>query len=210
METVWRSTDLVTWSQVGSGPAPADEGPSFQVLATSSDGIHLGVLETPSDVGPSRSTLKSSENGSDWHPVRTLPPDAYVVGVAPPTAPGRPWLVAIEREDPEEARILASRDLVSWTRVTFDKPGIRDLTATRDGWVAVGFYPSRDTGCYESCRPERPSLYTSDDGQTWVKRPASTPPAHTDILESPGDGRVLAAGWPTKDGVTLWRLEIEG
>ena len=105
------------------------------------------VPQTPSDA--SRSTLKSSENGSDWHPGTTLPPDSYVVGVAPPTAPGRPWLVAIEREDPEEARILASRDLVSWTRVTFDKPGIRGLTATTDGWVAVGFYPSRDTGCYE-------------------------------------------------------------
>ena len=210
-----------TWRPRGSRPtSPAGRrsghgrprrrtGPRFTALGASTDGTHLGVSQTWSDDG-STSTLMSSADGMEWHDVRTLPKDFYVTGVAPPASPGQPWVVAIEREFPEEARILTSENLVDWTRTTFAKPGIRGLTATTDGWVAIGLYPSRDTGCNDSCRPERRSLYTSDDGQTWVNRPASMPPAGTEILGAAGDGGVLAAtAYPSKGGVTVWRLASE-
>ena len=202
---MWESTDLATWSQVGSRPVPPEDAPQFTALGASSDGIRLGVSQAWNDDG-TRSTLMSSPDGIEWHPVRTLPAGFYVTGVAPPTAPGRPWVVAMEREFPEEARVLVSNDLVDWSRTTFAKPGIRALTPSTDGWVAMGLYPGRDTGCNDSCRPERRSLYTSADGQTWVNRPALLPPEGTEVLGAPGDGSVLAAGQPSKGGVTLWRL----
>lgn len=206
--TLWRSTDLATWAQVMARPSGMESGVEFSVLGAASDGTRLAVSsEGDDDTAPV--TLLSSSDGVTWQPVRVLPAGFGVTSVVPPEAPGRPWLVAIGRDDPEEARILVSRDLVDWTRVTFAKPGIRGLSATDTGWVAVGFWPQRDTGCGDSCRPERASLYTSRDGRAWINRPDSMPPQGASILGADGAGTVLAAGNPSAAGkVTVWRLEI--
>lgn len=204
--TIWRSTDLATWAQVASRPISDDPERDFNVVATSQDGTRLAV-STEEDKETSRSTLLASTDAVNWEPVRTLPAGFGVSEVVPPLSPERPWLVAIGRDDPEEARVLVSRDLATWTRCTFPKPGIRALTPTPSGWIATGFWPARDTGCGSSCRPTSPSLYSSADGVNWTERRGSHPPEATDILGGDGAGGVIAASNPDAAGkVTLWRL----
>ena len=132
--TIWRSTDLATWAQVASHPANSDEGPDFHVWGAAPDGTRLGMLARNMD-DPQAWVLVASSDAVDWDPVRTLPPGSWVAAVVPPDAAGRPWLVAIERGDPEEARVLVSRDLVDWTRTIMAKPGVAGLTDDGVGWV---------------------------------------------------------------------------
>jgi hypothetical protein len=206
--TLWRSMDLATWTQILTRPSDTVGGTRFSVLGAAPDGTRLAVSIEGDDLA-ARATLLSSSDGVTWQPVRVLPAGFGVTSIVPPEAPERPWLVAIGREDPEEARILVSRDLVHWAGVTFAKPGIRGLSATDTDWVAVGFWPQRDTGCGDSCRPERASLYTSRDGRSWINRPDSMPPREASILGTDGAAAVLAAGIPSSAGkVTVWRLGI--
>ena len=87
-----------------------------------------------------------------------------VSSIAMPDTTGRPAPAHHERGTRGDAdpRLVEPHRLVETpVRETRDQ-GL--CTATSPGSVAVGHWPSRDTGCGDSCRPERPSLYTSDDG----------------------------------------------
>jgi len=207
--TMWRTTDFATWGEVGTIPASSPEnGNGFRVLATSPDGIRLGTVVAEPDSGEAM-VLRSSSNGVDWADVRTLPPGFSVAAVVPPTTPGSPWLVAIEREEPEQARILVSTNLVDWSRSTMAKPGVEGLTDAGAGWATIGLWVAKDTGCGDSCRPERPSLYTSTDGVTWVNHPRSMPPHDGHLLAGAGDGVVVAGSYPSLGNVALWQLALE-
>jgi hypothetical protein len=204
--TVWRSTDLRTWSAIATRPDDAASGEEFDVLATSADGTRLGAVTGEEDLDGIRPlTLVASTDGVDWRAVRALPDGAFIVGAVPPGSPGDPWVVGFEREIPEVGRLLVSPNLAEWVPVRFPKPGIRGLARTATGWVAVGFWPARDTGCGSNCRPERPSLYVSDDAIHWVERPGALPD-EAQLLGVDGDGRVIAARHDRPGRVTVWRL----
>lgn len=204
--TTWRSSDLATWTQIASRPGADDPALDFWVAGAAADGTRLAVSMEDKD-GVRMSTLLSSTDAVNWGTVRVLPAGFSVVEVVPPSSSERPWLVAIMRDDPEEARVLVSKDLVSWKSAKFPKPGIRTLTPTPAGWIAVGLFPARETGCGDSCRPASPSLYSSTDGRKWIERRGSLPSETAGILGGDGAGEVLAANGPDAAGkVTLWRL----
>jgi hypothetical protein len=205
--TIWRSSDLRTWSAIASREDDAGLGEEFDLLATSSDGTRLGVVTGQEDLDGIRPlTLVASTDGVDWRTVRALPDGAFVAGAVPPARPGDPWVVGFERETPEVGRLLVSTDLADWTAVRFPKPGIRGLARTATGWVAVGFWPARDTGCGSSCRPMRPSLFTSDDAVHWSERPGVLP-EEAQLLGVDGDGGMIVARHPRPGRVALWRLD---
>src|SRR3954469_1212147 len=118
VSTTWRTADLATWAEVGAIAASSPEkGRGFRVLGAGPDGTRLGLVEADPDRAEPL-ILQSSTNAVDWATVRTLPPGFGVTTVVPPSAPGTPWVVGIEREDPEQARILVSTNLVDWSRTT--------------------------------------------------------------------------------------------
>jgi hypothetical protein len=199
---IWRSTDLDTWYPVASSREIVDSS----VGGAAPDGTRLAVSE---ENEAQRATLLASTDSVTWRVVHSLPADFDVVGIAPPSEAGRPWLVATEmyNNGEEEARVLVSTDLVTWQSSTFPRPGIDALTATRFGWVAIGYWPPRATGCGDTCRPEDPRLFTSADGVTWV---AHGLPSWKPIFVD-GDPGLLAIDWAfiteSEFGVTrVWRM----
>jgi hypothetical protein len=67
------------------------------------------------------------------------------------------------------------RAVEAWQSSTFPKPGVRALTPTRFGWLAIGIWPwDGTTGC-DPCRPTDPSLFVSTDGLTWVEHRDALP-----------------------------------
>jgi hypothetical protein len=207
--TIWRSADLVTWSQVAArdlGDTDADPSLQFHVVAAAVDGTRLAV-STKQDGETSRSTLLSSVDALSWKVVRVLPPGFSVMEVVPPQAPGREWLVAVARDDPEQGQVLLSQDLVTWKGVVFPTPGIGNLVAKKTGWAAVGYWPARETGCGDSCRAVNPSWYTSRNGRTWISRPLQLPSATASLLGVDGSGAWAVDRVQSKAGnVTLWRV----
>jgi hypothetical protein len=200
--TIWRSTDLVTWDQVSGQPGSVDD--DFTVGGAAPDGTRLAVSGT-SEAG--LVTLLTSTDSITWRVVHSLPADFNAVGIASPSEAGRPWLVATEMSngEKEEARVLISTDLVTWQSSTFPKPGIGALTATRFGWIAIGYWPPRETGCGDECRPEDPTLFASADGVTWVEH---TPPFVGDGMLVEDDPGLLAIGWApsTESEFAVWRV----
>jgi len=178
---VWRSRDLDTWYRVASA------GFFDWVGGAAPDGTRLAVsIEAEQEV------LLASTDSVTWRVVRSLPADFVAVGIAPPSDAGRPWLVATEmyNNGEEEARVLVSTDLQTWQSSTFPRPGIGALTATRFGWIAIGYMPGRATGCGDTCRPSDPRLFTSADGVTWLA--LDPPPGGILVGDDPG---LLAIGW---------------
>lgn len=201
---VWRSTDLATWTQVSTQVIGDDPERDFTVLGASADGTRLALETNAVDDGTTTSTLMASTDGIAWTAVRVLPAGFGVVGVVPAAA-GRPWLIAMMRDDPEQARVLVSSDLKTWSSAVFPKPGISGLTPTSTGWVAIGLWPQRDTGCGDACRPTNPSLYSSADGLRWTVHPGALPPKMSSVLDDTIGG-VFAASGPVLRVVTVWRL----
>jgi len=197
--TIWRSTDLDTWYWVASRPEIVD-----WVGGVAPDGTRLAVSE---ENETQRATLLASPDSITWRVVRPLPTEFDAVGIAPPSEAGRPWLVATEMHNgkTEEARVLVSTDLLTWQSSTFPRPGIGALTATRFGWIAIGYWPLRATGCGDECRPEDPTLFTSADGVTWVEHDL---PSEASIFVGDDPG-LLAIGWgapSTESEFGVWRV----
>ena len=211
--TIWRSTDLVTWDQVSGQPGSVDD--DFTAGGAAPDGTRLAVSGT-SEAG--LVTLLTSTDSITWRVVHSLPTDFDVRGIAPPSEAGRPWLVATAKL-PEtgggEARVLVSTDLQTWQSSTFPRVGIGALTVTRFGWIAVGYWPSLDTGCGDECPPiDDPTLFVSPDGVSWVEHalpPEKFSPFRYDGLFVEGDPGLLAIDGANSTGsefvgTRVWRM----
>ena len=151
--------------------------------------------------------LLASADASTWRVVHSLPADFNAVGIAPPSEAGRPWLVATEmyNGEREEARVLVSTDLQAWQSSTFPRPGVDAMASTRFGWIAIGYWPPRATGCGDECRPEDPLLFMSADGATWVEHAL---PYCGDGFFVEDDAGLLAIGWApsTESEFGVWRV----
>ncbi len=207
--TTWRSSDLESWTQVAQR-AVSDVG-VFHVVGVSDDGTRLAVATD--DGEPTQ--LLASDDGASWEVVRTLPADFWVGTVTPPASADRPWLVTMWRHEQETARALVSSDLVTWDRATLPKPAFREVFATSAGWIGIGYWPLRETGCRDSCRTEDPSLYTSRDGLTWTEHPGALPPGVSlgdggVLLGDVGAGEVLAVAAPNRKGNAVVRRLVGG
>lgn len=162
--TIWRSADGLAWIEVGFLEAPV--GGQVGVYASSSDGTRLGYRSDPEGPG----AVLASRDLVAWYEVTGLPTGFGIVGVIPPERAGGLWLLSMVRDDPEEARLVWSPNLVSWQEVTFPRPAIWSLVSTPNGFVAIGYSEQREVGCGDNCRPSDPALYASADGVTWTRQ----------------------------------------
>ena len=140
-KTIWRSTDLVTWTSISSQPTRDEPVLDFRVLGAAPDGTRLAVRTE--QVGEAhRTTLLSSNDSVTWIPRRSLPSGFGVVDVAAPSAAGRPWVIPIGRDDGAGAQVLVSPDLVHWDQVPFPEPQVGAIEALGPRWMAVGSWVS--------------------------------------------------------------------
>ena len=178
--TIWRSPGGLAWTQVGSIEAAA-EMQSWHVYGAGPDGTRLGFRSDPDGPG----AVVASTDGTTWMEVGGIPAGFQIVDVLPPPGSGGRWIVSMVREDPEEARVLSSVDLVTWEAVTFPRLGIESLIATPDGFAAIGLSPQREVGCNDTCRPEDMALYTSANGVIWTKQFGIASP-EARVVDGPG------------------------
>jgi hypothetical protein len=165
--SVWQTSDLLTWTQVGVAARFTGQGPPV----VAGDGTRV------QQNGWDRNLLVASSDGVTWRTLRRLPGDAYVSAVLPPIPGDDRWIVAIQRPG-RAVRLLATAELQRWTGSAFPSGGLDAILRVPGGYIATGYRPNPPPFCEdEICALEVPEqyrqavVYAAPDGRTWTPHP---------------------------------------